>query len=151
MPPDRIDYANQAPRCQHLRLSGASCAQPALRGRRFCRFHDPAHRKPPDYSLPMVEDAASLQLAVMQVLRALADRAVDRRTAALMLYGLQIACINLKQLSADLPPPVSNDCATRVLLRELQFREPLDAPPAPAPVQTPPPAATMAKSPASKK
>ena len=90
--------------CQHPRFNNQPCGQPALRGRRYCRFHLPAHSKRPDYSLPMVEDAISLQYAVMQVIRALHDKAIDPKTAAITLYGLQIAAGNLKRFLQEHEP-----------------------------------------------
>ncbi len=87
--------------CQHVRFNNQPCGQPALRGRRFCRFHQSGHAKRPDYSLPMIEDAMSLQFGVMQVIRALHDRAVGHKTAALTLYGLQIASGNLKRFCEE--------------------------------------------------
>ena len=96
-------FANTA-LCQHARLNNAPCGQPALRGRKFCRFHDTDRIKAADYSIPMVEDALSLQLAIMQVIRALHDRAMDSKTAALTLYALQIASGNLKRFTAEQSP-----------------------------------------------
>jgi hypothetical protein len=126
----RTQSANQAPRCQHQKLNGSSCAAPALRGRKFCRFHDAALANKKDYSLPMVEDATSLQFAIMQVLRGLADHALDTKTAALMLYGLQIACMNLKRLHAERPQQASNEeqSLAEILLRRLDLQSiPQDA------------------------
>ncbi len=99
-------FANTA-LCQHIRLNGKNCGQPALRGRRFCRFHQPIHSPRPDYSLPMVEDALSLQFALMQVIRALHDHAIGTKTAALTLYALQIASGNLRRFLEESNPEVS--------------------------------------------
>jgi hypothetical protein len=109
-------FANTA-LCQHPRFNNQPCGQPALRGRRYCRFHLPAHSKRPDYSLPMVEDAISLQYAVMQVIRALHHQAIDAKTAAITLYGLQIASGNLKRFLEEHQP--SRDTAREKSLLEL--------------------------------
>ncbi|MBZ5630113.1 MAG: hypothetical protein LAO06_14740 [Acidobacteriia bacterium] len=85
--------------CQHTKVNGEPCGAPARKGRKFCIFHESMHQKRPDYTLPMAEDAMSLQLAVMQIIRALLDKAIDARTAALTLYGLQIASGNLKRVA----------------------------------------------------
>jgi hypothetical protein len=117
-------FANTA-LCQHSRFNNQPCGQPALRGRKFCRFHQTAHRKRPDYSLPMVEDAISLQFALMQVIRALHDRAIDPKTAAITLYGLQIASGNLKRFLEEHSP--STDSARENSLFKLfldQFQDP---------------------------
>ncbi len=84
--------------------TGDPCAAPARRGTQFCVFHEPVHNSErPDYSLAVIEDATSLQFGIMQVMRALADHAIDAKTAALMLYGLQIAASNLKRFTAEQP------------------------------------------------
>jgi hypothetical protein len=88
----------QPPRCQHILLSGETCGQPALHGRTVCRFHRAVARRPADFVLPVVEDAASLQLALNRVLRALADDLLTYKKASLLLYGLQIAASNFKRL-----------------------------------------------------
>ncbi len=120
----RTDQANRAPRCQHQKLSGSPCGAPALRGRRFCRFHDAGHRQK-DYSLPIIEDATSLQFAIMQVLRALVAKALDTRTAALMLYGLQISAMNLKRLREETPDPANDadESLAALLLRQLDLEK----------------------------
>ena len=46
--------------------------------------------------LPSIEDAASIQLALIDVLQALAANRLDPRRAGLLLYGLQVASANLK-------------------------------------------------------
>jgi hypothetical protein len=105
MPQNSLEAANASPRCQHTRFNGARCGAPALAGGSLCRLHQHALRpKRPDYRLPFVEDAASAQLALNLILRALQDKAWDLKTCALMLYDLQIACSNLKRLGEDMPP-----------------------------------------------
>jgi hypothetical protein len=110
-------FANTA-LCQHARLNNQPCGQPALRGRKFCRFHDTDRIKDTDYSIPMVEDALSLQLAIMQVIRALHDRAMDSKTAALTLYALQIASGNLKRFTAEQSSTSTSNPAQELSLLE---------------------------------
>jgi len=104
MTQNSLQAANASLRCQHIRMNGARCGSPALTGGSLCRLHQHALRpKRTDYRLPFVEDAASAQLALNQILRALQDKAWDLKTCALMLYDLQIACSNLKRLGEDMP------------------------------------------------
>ena len=104
MTQNSLQAANASPRCQHTRFNGARCGAPALTGGSLCRLHQHVLRpKRPNYTLPFVEDAASAQLALNQILRALQDKAWDLKTCALMLYDLQIACSNLKRLGEDMP------------------------------------------------
>ena len=106
--------AQQAPRCQHIRYNGQRCAAPALRGQTLCHFHqraaDPATYE--ERSLPpFIEDATSLQIVLMWVIRRLRTDGfhlmdeLEYKRAALLLYGLQIACSNLKNLSAERAQP----------------------------------------------
>jgi hypothetical protein len=48
--------------------------------------------------LPAVEDSASIQLALIEVLHALAANQLDPRRAGLLLYGLQVASANAKNV-----------------------------------------------------
>jgi hypothetical protein len=121
-------FANTA-LCQHPRFNNQPCGQPALRGQKFCRFHDSSHRTPSDYSIPMVEDAFSLQFAIMQVIRALHDRVIDSKTASLTLYALQLASGNLKRLVAEQQSPAADPEEEGSLLK--MFLEALQIPETP--------------------
>jgi len=113
--------------CQHPRFNNQPCGQPALKDQKFCRFHDSSHRTQPDYSIPMVEDAYSLQFAIMQVIRALHDRVIDSKTASLTLYALQIASGNLKRLTAEqqsrAEDPEEEGSLLKMFLEALQIPE----------------------------
>ncbi len=128
---DNHKSANQAPRCQHQKLNGSPCGAPALRGRRLCRFHDTTHRRK-DYALPLVEDAVSLQFALVQVVRALVDKALDPKTGALVLYALQISAMNLKRLRDEFPNAASaeEESLAALLLRQLELEAASAAKPA---------------------
>ena len=97
MPVAKLD---NAPRCQHTKLDGSPCKAPAIRNLDFCHFHLHVARTR-DYSLPLIEDAVSLNFAVIQIIRALMDSAIDRKTAGTVLYGLQIAACNMKRLADE--------------------------------------------------
>jgi hypothetical protein len=49
-------------------------------------------------SLPPIEDSASVQLALVEVLEALAANQIDTKRAGLLLYGLQVAAANAKHV-----------------------------------------------------
>jgi hypothetical protein len=51
--------------------------------------------------LPAVEDSASIQLALIEVLQALACNQLDPRRAGLLLYGLQVASANAKDVHVN--------------------------------------------------
>ena len=95
--------------CKHIKANGEFCGSPALRGREYCYFHltvlgrrlrTQKHIMKGEchyLQLPTLEDADSIQLAVMQVMDALLRDQIDTKIAGLLLYGLQIASSNLKQ------------------------------------------------------
>ncbi len=100
-------------RCQHIKVNGVQCGSPALRRNRLCffhkRFHDErirlaaerARSTPGTFVLPVLEDANSIQIALMQVMRLLVSRQIDHKTASLLLYALQTASGNLRRTSFD--------------------------------------------------
>ena len=47
--------------------------------------------------LPVLEDANSIQVALMQVMRLLVSAQIDHKTASLLLYALQTASSNLRK------------------------------------------------------
>jgi hypothetical protein len=95
-------------RCQHLKINGTQCGSPALRRNRFCFFHkrfqderirlaaDRKRRGLATFLLPVLEDANSIQMALMQVMRLLVSHDIDHKTASLLLYALQTASSNLR-------------------------------------------------------
>ncbi|HZQ25986.1 MAG TPA: hypothetical protein VFA89_24550 [Terriglobales bacterium] len=94
-------------RCQHIRVNGTLCGSPALRRSRFCFFHKKWHdqriainhkkrRSRAALDLPVLEDANSVQIALMQVMRLILANQIDGKTAGLLLYALQTASVNLR-------------------------------------------------------
>jgi len=105
------------PRCQHVKVNGVQCGSPAMRRRRRCYFHDRMLEgrkqfaaesciKPrPMFSMCLLEDANSVQVALMQVLNLLGSGQMDPKTAGLMLYGLQTASANLRHVKFEAEKP----------------------------------------------
>src|SRR5919109_809541 len=101
------------PRCQHIKTNGVQCGSPALRRKRRFYFHERwratrldlnqagALRLTTTVELPVLEDADSIQVALTQVLRLLLCRQVDAQLGGRLLYGLQIASSNLRQMTLD--------------------------------------------------
>jgi len=105
-----------AARCQHITASGVQCGSPALRNLRYCYYHQQGRSQAIEYyseapflaietDLPLFEDAHSIQLAVRQVAHMLLQKKIEHKTAGLLLYSLQIAAANLKQMKAEKPQP----------------------------------------------
>jgi len=89
--------------CRHIMPNGVRCDSPALSGKTYCYFHTRLHRlaieQRPDQEAPLrfpvLEDRSAIQIAVAQVLNALASPKSDVRRVGLLLYGLQIASQNV--------------------------------------------------------
>jgi hypothetical protein len=104
-------YDVHIPRCTHIKTNGTLCGSPALRGRRFCFFHknwqgqriqlnaQPA--SPLSFTMPVLEDADSVQVALMQVVRLILAGQLDPKIAGLLLYALQTASLNLRQMKLE--------------------------------------------------
>jgi hypothetical protein len=98
-------------RCQHLKVNGTQCGSPALRRNRFCYFHKLHHEERIELNLdrlksarrsrrvtinlPVLEDANSIQVSIMQIMRLIVAGQIEGKTAGLLLYALQTASANL--------------------------------------------------------
>src|SRR6266849_7336343 len=106
-------YSPNVPRCQHIKTNGTQCGSPALRNQRFCYFHKKWHdqrilinsararRTRAALDLPVLEDADSVQVGLMQVMRLTLTGQLDSKTAGLMLYALQTASLNLRRTNFE--------------------------------------------------
>jgi hypothetical protein len=106
-------YPNSIPRCEHIKINGTQCGSPALRRNHFCYFHkrwretrvvlnaNRARRACAALDLPVLEDANSIQVSLMQVMRLILNGQVDPKTAGLLLYALQTASSNLSRINFE--------------------------------------------------
>ena len=102
---------DNVPRCQHVKVNGTQCGSPALRLRRLCFFHNNIRREHKKnradetakrlFELPLLEDANSVQTALMKVIQMLGSGGLDHKTAGLMLYALQTASSNLRNVDFE--------------------------------------------------
>jgi len=109
-------YPPTIARCQHIKVNGVQCGSPALKNRKLCHFHqrwqqgriqlnaNRARRSRYSLDLPILEDANSIQVALMQGLRLLLTNQVDHKTAALLFYALQTASTNLSRTTLEPRP-----------------------------------------------
>src|SRR6201996_1717475 len=95
--------------CLHIFTDGRRCGSPAIRcpeGPESFRSHPPNSRRPIQhaptrrrrqsrFTLPNPEDRSAIQQSIGEVLRRIASNEIDPRRAGLLLYGLQIASLNL--------------------------------------------------------
>jgi len=95
--------------CRHIFTSGRKCQSPALKEQPFCYFHSNTRKRPSPANqpydpytdpketvlpLPPLEEADAIQLALSDVILALAANRIDPRRARILIYGLQVASQN---------------------------------------------------------
>ena len=110
-------YPSSIPRCEHLKINGTQCGSPALKRNHFCYFHkrwqetrivlnaNRARRGRAAIDLPVLEDADSIQVSLMQVMRLILSGQMDTKTAGLLLYALQTASSNLRRTDFEPSTP----------------------------------------------
>src|SRR6266403_4749608 len=94
--------------CRHIFTDGHRCASPCLRNEEFCYYHhttrkpiaNPKQRRSrrATFHLPLPEDRSAIQASIGEVLQRIASNDIDPRRAGLLLYGLQIASLNLPKI-----------------------------------------------------
>lgn len=95
--------------CHHVKPNGIFCGSPAMRGHLYCYYHHEAEIRsrrrarlggPSSNELDFgtLEDPSAIQVGIVDVLHRLADKIIDRPTATAMLYGLQLAMVNARQI-----------------------------------------------------
>ena len=95
-----MPIAPNIPQCEHVKLNGIRCGSPALKNKTLCYFHFRAHDRHEKY-IPFLEDGNALQFALMQIIRGVMDDRIDLKKANTLLYALQIAASNLKQVHSE--------------------------------------------------
>ena len=105
--------------CRHIYTNGHRCGSPCLRQQDLCYYHHTSRirQAPPTqdlsqgdhrsaaFALPTPEDRSAIQAAIGEILNRLASNELDPRRAGLLLYGLQIASINLPRVAPAAASP----------------------------------------------
>ena len=88
--------------CRHIKTDGRRCQSPALSESVYCYFHSRVHTMAKtkntiwdNINLPLLEDSASIQVAIHQITSAYLCSRLDARHTGLLLYALQIASQNI--------------------------------------------------------
>src|SRR5882724_2317706 len=91
--------------CRHIFTDGHRCGSPCLRHEELCYYHHTTRRpienprerraRQSAFDLPQPEDRSAIQCSIGEVLQRIARNEIDPRRAGLLLYGLQIASLNL--------------------------------------------------------
>jgi hypothetical protein len=108
---DRITMPNPKS-CTHIKVTGARCDSPALRGEQFCYFHRHAHRgvRRPSRSrlhpIALIESEEAIQASLMEVINGLLRNTIDVKRAELILRALHIAVKNARRARFEESEPV---------------------------------------------
>jgi hypothetical protein len=91
--------------CRHIFTDGRRCGSPCLKQEEFCYYHHTTRRpvqnlrarrvRQAEFDLEIPEDRGAIQISIGEVLRRIARNEIDPKRAGLLLYGLQIASLNL--------------------------------------------------------
>jgi hypothetical protein len=112
--------------CRHIFTDGHRCGSPCLRSESLCYYHHttrrPAHNprarrcRRSTFEIPLPEDRSAIQHSIGQVLQRIAANDIDPRRAGLLLYGLQIASLNLpkQQPAAKSAPETANQIVEEI-------------------------------------
>jgi hypothetical protein len=105
--------------CRSIRTNGVQCRGAALTGSPLCYFHARLHQAharyrqtdasrlyldlPPGQNIELgpLEDHESIQIAISQVINALATGQLDPKRATALLYGLQLASSNAAHILTE--------------------------------------------------
>ncbi len=98
--------------CRHIMTNGSKCHAAALKGKPYCYYHARLHAivrrsaaptapyEQKELQMPFLEDRAAVQIALSEVVSAIAGKRIDHKSAALLVYALQVASSNAKVVKA---------------------------------------------------
>jgi hypothetical protein len=118
-------------RCRHIFIDGHRCGSPSLRDEPFCYYHHTTRgfadekrlrRTWAEFELPPLEDRSSVLAAINEVLQRIAGNNLPAKEAGLLLYGLQIASLNL-------PEPGESEAKSDARAKEQTVEEVISTPP----------------------
>jgi hypothetical protein len=120
--------------CTHIKLSGYRCGSPALAGQQLCYYHARLRRGAKarlDAAIPpllLLEDAESIQGALMQITDMLLYDQIQEKKAGLILRAIGLALRNVKNLQHDAPAGTPSGFDHK-MVTELPAGDPAAAPP----------------------
>ena len=138
-----IDTGTEAPKrfqCRLIFTDGHRCGSACLRHEEFCYYHhttrkpvaNPRQRRSrrATFDLPLSDpnDRSGIQASIGAVLQRIASNEIDPRRAGLLLYGLQIASLNLPKPEREPAPETVEDITTDPELGTLAPRAEMDSP-----------------------
>ena len=99
---DNMEKANRAPRCDYPRSGGRPCRAPKVRGQKYCCMHLAMEAaRPTKFSLPALDDANSIQVALNKTAQGLVDGTLNEKVATKLAYVLQVAMSNVGNVNFE--------------------------------------------------
>jgi hypothetical protein len=99
---DNLEKANRAPRCEYPRSGGQPCRAPKVRGQKYCNMHLAMEAaRPTKFSLPVLDDANSIQVALNKTAQGLVDGTLNEKVATKLAYVLQVAMTNVDKVDFE--------------------------------------------------
>src|SRR5712675_2017733 len=96
----RLELADATPRCRWLRQDGTGCGSPQMKRHIYCFAHKQmAEAQALALLLPALEDANAIQVGLMRIQKALIDDTISTKKAGLLLYSMQLALQNVRQVT----------------------------------------------------
>lgn len=96
-----LKKAQLAARCQHTYLDGARCRAPRMNGKELCRMHlQMEESKAVKLDLGPMEDADSIQVAIMKLQRTVIEGTLDSRQISHLAHLIQLAAWNVTRTSS---------------------------------------------------
>jgi hypothetical protein len=102
---DTTEVTAKRYQCRHIFTDGRRCGSPCLKQEAFCYYHHTTRRpaqnlrarraQQAEFDLQIPEDRGAIQISIGEVLRRIARNEIDPKRAGLLLYGLQIASLNI--------------------------------------------------------
>ncbi len=108
--------------CNHILVNGEVCDAVPLRDSDFCYWHHKARARQrrlqrvclplareaeTAIELPLLEDGNAIQVAIQEIMQAILDGRIDSRRAGLLLYSIQLAASNLRNLAPRDPEQIT--------------------------------------------
>lgn len=99
---DNLEKANQAPRCEYVKSNGQLCRAPKMRGQKYCCMHLAMEAaRPTKFSLPALDDANAIQVAITKGAQGLVDGTLEEKRATRLGYFLQLAMSNVGKVNFE--------------------------------------------------
>lgn len=99
---ENLEKANRAPRCEHQKSGGKLCRAPKMRGQKYCCMHLAMEAaRPTKFSLPALDDANSIQVAIDRGIQGLVDGTLEEKRATKLAYFLQLAMSNVGRVNFE--------------------------------------------------